>query len=54
MKENAFSHGKVSRGVVHIPRRVKDLLNLKDGDLVVWILKDGDLIFKKGDVVPVD
>ena len=34
------------RGKTHIPVDVRDILNVKDGDKIVWVLEDGKIYVK--------
>ncbi len=49
-----FAKATMSQGKSRVPSKVQRLLNLSEGDLIVWVERDGELIFKKGDVIAVD
>ena len=34
------------RGKTHIPVDVRDILNIKEGDKIVWVLENGKLYIK--------
>jgi len=36
-----------SGGQTQIPKDIRDKLNIKDGDKIVWYEKNGDIIVKK-------
>ncbi len=52
MQSKFISEAKVSgRGQIAIPKAVKERLNIKEGDYVVFVESEGDIVIRAGKLV---
>lgn len=54
VKLKIITTSRMSNSKLYVPKKIKELLEIKDGDVVVWFLKDNKEIILKNSILSKD